>query len=103
MRILVDLSENERRSLEGTAKRLGVRVEDLARAAFTDLLGHPQEDFERVAQRVLKKNEEIGAKLQDMCSRLDRGESPDELKVWAERNVLAPLGLHVPAREEGTT
>ena len=50
-----------------------------------------------------KKNEGIALRLQDMCSRLDRGESPDELKVWAERNVLAPLGLHVPAREEGTT
>jgi hypothetical protein len=49
------------------------------------------------------KNEGIAAELQDMCSRLDRGESPDELKVWAEKNVLAPLGLHVPVREEGTT
>ena len=49
------------------------------------------------------KNEAIAAELQDMCSRLDRGESPDELKVWAEINVLAPLGLHVPAREEGAT
>jgi hypothetical protein len=46
------------------------------------------------------KNEGIAAKFQDMCNRLDRGESPDELKVWANKNVLAPLGLDVPAREE---
>jgi hypothetical protein len=46
------------------------------------------------------KNEGIAVELQNMCSRLDRGESPDEIRVWAEKNVLAPLGLHVPAREE---
>ena len=63
MRISVDLSENERKSLEGTAKRLGIRVEDLAKAALSDLLGHPQEDFERVSRRVLKKNEELYRRL----------------------------------------
>ena len=63
MRISVDLSENERKSLEGTAKRLGVRVEVLAKAALSDLLGHPQEDFERVTRRVLKKNEELYRRL----------------------------------------
>ena len=63
MRISVDLSKNERRSLEGAAKRLGVHVEDLARAALSDLLGHPQEDFERAAKRVLKKNRELYRRL----------------------------------------
>jgi len=63
MRISVDLSEVERKSLEGTAKRLGIRVEELAKAALSDLLGHPQEDFERVARRVLRKNEELYRRL----------------------------------------
>jgi len=50
-----------------------------------------------------RKNGEIGTKLQDMCSRLDRGESSEEVRVWAEKNVLAPLGLYAPAREERIT
>jgi len=48
------------------------------------------------------KNEGIATELQNMCLRLDRGESPEEVRVWADKNVLAPLGLHVPAKEEGT-
>jgi hypothetical protein len=49
------------------------------------------------------KNETIATELRDLCSRLDRGQSPDELKIWAGKNVLAPLGLHVPVREEKKT
>jgi len=49
------------------------------------------------------KNEGIAAELQAMCYRLDKGESPDELRAWADRNVLAPLGLDVPAREARST
>jgi len=48
-------------------------------------------------------NEEIAAGLQSICNRLDEGESPDEVKVWADKNVLAPLGLDVPVREESFT
>ena len=44
-----------------------------------------------------KKNENIAAELQELCSRLDRGQSTDKLKTWAEKKILAPLGLHVPA------
>jgi hypothetical protein len=47
-----------------------------------------------------RKNETIATGLQDLCSRLDRGQSLDELTTWAGKNVLAPLGLHLPAREE---
>ncbi len=50
-----------------------------------------------------RKNEEIAAELRAMCDRLDKGESPDELRGWAEKNVLAPLGLDVPAREKRST
>ena len=44
------------------------------------------------------KNEKIAADLQSICSRLDQGESPDKLRVWADKNVLTPLGLDVPVR-----
>ena len=63
MKVSVDLSEKERERLEGAAKRLGVRVEDLARAALSDLMGHPQDDFENVVQRVLRKNDELYRRL----------------------------------------
>ena len=41
----------------------------------------------------------IAEKLQDLCIRLDRGESPEELRDWADKNILASMGLHVPERE----
>ncbi len=45
------------------------------------------------------KIEGIADELQYMCIRLDRGESSDELRKWADKNILAPIGLHVPDRE----
>ena len=51
----------------------------------------------RIACR--SKIEGIAEELQNMCIRLDRGESPDELRGWADKNILAPLGLHVPERD----
>jgi hypothetical protein len=45
------------------------------------------------------KIEGIADELQYMCIRLDRGESPDELREWADKNILAPIGLHVPEKE----
>ena len=63
MKLSVDLSENEVERLEGTARRLGVRPEDLARAVLTDLLGHPREDFQNAMQHVLKKNEDLYRRL----------------------------------------
>ena len=50
-----------------------------------------------------KKNEAIALKLLGLSQRLDRGESPEKIRVWAENNVLAPLGLQVPDRKEGAT
>jgi hypothetical protein len=45
------------------------------------------------------KIEGIADELQYMCIRLDRGESPDELRKWADKNILAPIGLHMPEKE----
>ncbi len=63
MKISVDLSKNEVEHLEKTAKRLGVPPEDLARAAVADVLGHPQEDFQKVAEQILEKNKELYRRL----------------------------------------
>ena len=49
------------------------------------------------------KNEIIAAKLQDLSQRLDRGESPEKVRVWAGKNVLAPLGLKMPGSEDTAT
>ena len=65
MRISVDLSEDQAERLRKAAERLGVRPEDLARAGVTDLLRQPDEDFERAAEHVLRKNEELYRRLAD--------------------------------------
>jgi hypothetical protein len=45
------------------AKRLGVRVEDLAAAAVQDLLAQPDPTFQEAASRVLEKNRELYRRL----------------------------------------
>ena len=63
MRISVDLSHIESERLETTAKRLGIRPEELARVALTDLLDRPEEDFQTVAEHVLSRNKELYRRL----------------------------------------
>ncbi len=63
MRISVELSEEQAERLRSAAERLGVRPEDLARAGLTDLLTQPEEDFQRAAEHVLRKNEELYRRL----------------------------------------
>ena len=48
-----------------------------------------------------EKNKKVAAKLRDLCSRIEDGQPPEDLKSWADINVLAPLGLYVPAGERG--
>jgi len=50
-----------------------------------------------------EKNETVASKLRNLYQRLEEGESPEQLKVWAEKTVLAPLGIQVPEREETAT
>jgi len=63
MRLSVEVSENLERRLSEEAKRLGVSVEELARAFLQDSLGQPDDDFRRAADRVLRKNEELYRRL----------------------------------------
>lgn len=63
MRITVELSEEQAERLRSVAERLGVRPEDLARASVSDLLGLPEEEFQKAAEHVLHKNEELYRRL----------------------------------------
>jgi hypothetical protein len=51
-------NEDQAERLRRAAERFGVQPEDLPRAGVTDLLRLPDEDFERAAEHVLRKNEE---------------------------------------------
>jgi len=63
MKLSFDLTESQNEKLDATAKRLGIRPEELAKAALNDLLDKPQEDFESAAQHVLSKNKELYKRL----------------------------------------
>ena len=63
MKIAVELSAGEVERLTTTANRLGVRPEELARAALADLLGRSAEDFHKAAQYILDKNQELYRRL----------------------------------------
>jgi hypothetical protein len=63
MKLSLDLSEIQNEKLGLTAKRLGIRPEELAKAALNDLLDKPQEDFEAATQHVLDKNKELYKRL----------------------------------------
>ena len=63
MKLAIDLSPAQIERLRQEAERLGVAVEDLARAVLADLLTTPDEDFKTAAERVLRKNEELYRRL----------------------------------------
>lgn len=63
MTISIKLPEDAERRLAETAKRLNVRIEDLAAAVVLDLVALPGEDFEADTQRVLKKNRDLYRRL----------------------------------------
>ena len=50
-----------------------------------------------------QRNEALAHKLRNINQRLEQGESPEKVMRWAGKNVLAPLGLQVPERQEGAT
>lgn len=63
MKISIELSQEQAERLRRAAERLGVRPEDLARAGVADLLRRPDEDFQRAAEHVLRKNERLYERL----------------------------------------
>ena len=63
MKVTIDLSPAQAERLRREAERLGLKPEDLARAALADLLASPEDDFQAAANRVLRKNEELYRRL----------------------------------------
>lgn len=63
MKLSVDIPDEQAQRLQEAADRLGVRVEQLARAALADLAGQQAADFESAAARVLGKNKELYRRL----------------------------------------
>jgi hypothetical protein len=63
MKLAVELSEAETKRLREAAERLGVDPTELARAAISDLLGTPDEEFRAAADHVLRKNEDLYRRL----------------------------------------
>ena len=63
MRITLDLTDEQASRLRQIANSLGVDPEQLAQAAFADLLGNLPEDFQQAAEHVLAKNRELYERL----------------------------------------
>lgn len=63
MKIAIELPPAQATQLEGEARRLGVSVEDLARAAVADLLAAPDAEFQAAAKRILAQNLELYRRL----------------------------------------
>jgi hypothetical protein len=59
----IQMNEEHLADLQAKAARLGVSVEDLARAGVLDLIRRPDDAFESAAARVLKKNAELYRRL----------------------------------------
>ena len=63
MKVAIELPPAQATQLENEAKRLGVSVEDLARAAVTDLLAAPDPAFQAATKRILAQNLELYRRL----------------------------------------
>jgi hypothetical protein len=63
MAIPIQLPPVQEQKLRDAAQRLGVTVEQLAQLAVEDLLDLPEADFERAADLVIKKNQELYDRL----------------------------------------
>jgi hypothetical protein len=63
MKLSIDLNDSQADLLRQAAAKLGVPVEDLARAAVSDLLVAEDSEFSEAASRVLEKNRELYERL----------------------------------------
>ena len=61
--ITISLPEHQLNRLQEIAGRFGVSPEDLARVSIEEMLAQPDERFERAADHVLKKNDELYRRL----------------------------------------
>jgi fructose-1,6-bisphosphatase/sedoheptulose 1,7-bisphosphatase-like protein len=63
MKFAIDLNETQAEALREIASALGVPVEELARAAVTDLVSQPSAEFNDAVAKVLEKNRELYDRL----------------------------------------
>lgn len=63
MKLSLEIPDEQAQQLQEAADRLGVGIEQLARAAITDLTGQQAADFQQAAARVLHKNKELYERL----------------------------------------
>ena len=63
MKITVELTDEQTERLNEVAQRLEVPPEQLAKAAFLDLLANPDVEFQTAAEFVLRKNRELYERL----------------------------------------
>ena len=50
-----------------------------------------------------RRSQEIACRFLDMNRRLDKGDSPAVVRRWAEKKILAPLGLQVATGKKKAT
>ena len=63
MPISLQLDEEQSRRLEEVARELKVDANELAKAAISDLVSRPADDFDRAVRYVLDKNRELYRRL----------------------------------------
>jgi len=63
MKVSVEITGAQEAQLAEEAKRLNIRVEDLASAAVQDLLAQRESDSRQAAARVVEKNRDLYRRL----------------------------------------
>ncbi len=63
MKLAIELTADQEAALRERAERHGLRPEELARAALSDLLARPEDRFEDALREVLSKNDELYRRL----------------------------------------
>ena len=63
MSISLNLDDEQSKRLQERARELGVDARELAKAAVNDLLTRSADDFDRAAEFVLEKNQELYRRL----------------------------------------
>ncbi len=61
--LTITLSEDHLARLQEIALRFNVKAEDLARVSIEELLSRPDESFQRAADYILGKNDELYRRL----------------------------------------
>ena len=61
--LIITLPKERMAKLREMAVGLGTSPEELARASIEDLLGRPDDDFERASKYILHKNSELYRRL----------------------------------------